>query len=259
MDLNLNDRRVLVTGASTGLGAAAAQQLALEGATVYINGRDQARLDKAAETIAEATTVKPHTLIGDMSKPDDVERVVAGVGDVDILVCNTGGPPPGQFLDMSAKQWNEAHDLLLGSATHLTRAALPSMIKNEWGRVIYITSVAVLQPIDNLILSNSYRSAVTGLCKTLSNNYAGHGVTFNTVCPGYTATERLSSLADSIAAEQNLSRHDVFQQFADNAPSGRLGQPDELAALITFLASDRAAYITGASIPVDGGLHRGLL
>ena len=147
----------------------------------------------------------------------------------------------------------------VGSATNLTRAALPSMIEKKWGRVIYITSVAVLQPIDNLILSNSYRAAVTGLCKTLSNNYAKHGVTFNTVCPGYTATERLDSLADSIAADSGLTRQDVFQQFANNTPSGRLGQPEELAALITFLASDRAAYITGSSIAVDGGLHRGLL
>jgi 3-oxoacyl-[acyl-carrier protein] reductase len=194
-----------------------------------------------------------------VSREADVERIVGEVGSVDILVVNTGGPPPGQFLDLTADQWREAAELLIGSATHLTRAALPSMIERKWGRVIYITSVAVLQPVDNLILSNSYRAGVTGLCKTLSNNYARHGITFNCVCPGYTLTERLHSLADSIASDTGKSQEEVLKQFAQTCPSGRLGHPDELAALITFLAGDKAAYITGASIPVDGGLHRGLL
>lgn len=259
MDLRLKDKNALVTGASAGLGAATALELVREGANVTINGRDRARLEEAARTIAETTGAKPRMSVGDVSKPGDVERVIGEADRIDILVCNTGGPPSGQFLDLPADHFSDAHDLLLGSATNLTRAVLPAMIEKKWGRVIYITSVAVLQPIDNLILSNSYRAAVTGLCKTLSNNYAKHGVTFNTVCPGYTATERLESLADAIAADQGITRQDVFQQFAEATPCSRLGQPDELAALITFLASDRAAYITGASIPVDGGLHRGLL
>lgn len=259
MDFGLKDKNVLVTGASSGLGAATAFELVSEGANVTINGRDKARLEEAARTIAEATGVEPRRVVGDVSKPEDVQRIVGEVNGIDILVCNTGGPPSGQFLDLSTDAWKQAHDLLLGSATNLTRAVLPSMIEKKWGRVIYITSVSVLQPIDNLMLSNSYRAAVTGLCKTLSNNYAKHGVTFNTVCPGYTATERLNSLADSIAANSGITRQDVFQQFADATPCSRLGQPDELAALIAFLAGDRAAYITGASIPVDGGLHRGLI
>ena len=259
MDLGLKDRNALVTGASAGLGAAAARQLVSEGAKVTINGRDQVRLEQTARKISDATGVEPRISVGDVSKPDNVVRIISEVDGIDILVCNTGGPPAGQFLEMSVAAWDEAHDLLLGSATNLTRAVLPSMIEKKWGRIIYITSVAVLQPIDNLLLSNSYRAAVTGLCKTLSNNYAKHGVTFNTVCPGFTATERLDSLADSIAADKGLKRQDIFQQFADTTPCARLGQPDELAALITFLASDRAAYITGTSIPVDGGLHRGLL
>lgn len=259
MDLRLKDKNALVTGASAGLGAATALELVREGANVTINGRDQVRLEEAAQTIADTTGAKPRMSVGDVSKPEDVNRIINEVGEVDILICNTGGPPSGQFLDLPADRFNDAHDLLLGSAANLTRAVLPAMIEKKWGRVIYITSVAVLQPIDNLILSNSYRAAVTGLCKTLSNNYAKHGVTFNTVCPGYTATERLNGMADSIAAEKSITRLDVFQQFADATPCARLGQPHELAALIAFLASDRAAYITGASIPVDGGLHRGLL
>jgi 3-oxoacyl-[acyl-carrier protein] reductase len=259
MDLQLKGKRALVTGASSGLGAAAAQSLAAEGAQVVINGRDQARLEQAAETIEKATGATPALHVGDVSKPDDVARIVGDLGHLDILVANTGGPPPGQFLDLTAEQWREAGELLIGSATHLTRAVLPGMIEKKWGRVIYITSVAVLQPVDTLILSNSYRAGVTGLCKTLSNNYARHGITFNCVCPGYTLTERLLSLADSIAADSGQSRQEVLDGFATACPSGRLGQPDELAALIAFLAGDNAAYITGTSIPVDGGLHRSLL
>ncbi len=259
MDLKLTDKRALVTGASAGLGAAAALQLAGEGAKVVINGRDKARLDSAADQIALETGSKPDTVVGDMAVPGDVARVVKEAGQVDILVCNTGGPPSGQFLDFTPEQWGQAHELLVGSAANLTRAVLPGMIERGWGRVIYITSVAVLQPVDNLILSNSYRAAVTGMCKTLSNNYAKHGITFNTVCPGYTATERLTGLADAVAADKGITRDEVFQQFAEAAPCGRLGRPDELASLVAFLAGDRAAYISGASIPVDGGLHRGLL
>ncbi len=259
MELGLKGKRALVTGASAGLGAAAATALAAEGAQVAINGRDQNRLEQAAQKIHVATGVQPTLHVGDVSSAVDVERITGEVGSIDILVANSGGPTPGQFLDLTAQQWSEAGDLLIGSATHLTRAVMPGMIEKNWGRVIYITSVAVLQPVDNLILSNSYRAGVTGLCKTLSNNYARHGITFNCVCPGYTATERLLSLADSIAAETGKTQQEVMDQFAAACPSARLGQPDELAALIAFLAGDRAAYITGTSIPVDGGLHRSLL
>jgi len=259
MDLQLSGKQALVTGASAGLGAAAALSLAAEGAKVAINSRDRGRLENAAQTIQIATGVTPGLHVGDVSSASDVTRIVGEVGPVDILVVNTGGPPPGQFLDLTPQRWNEAGELLIGAATHLTRAVLPGMIERKWGRVIYITSVAVLQPVDNLILSNSYRAGVTGLCKTLSNNYARHGITFNCVCPGYTLTERLRRLADSIAAGGGKTQQQVLDQFTLDCPSGRLGRPDELAALIAFLAGDKAAYITGASIPVDGGLHRSLL
>jgi len=259
MDLQLSGKRALVTGASAGLGAAAAASLAAEGAKVVINGRDQGRLEGAAEKIRKATNVTAELRVGDVSMPSDVERILADVGPVDILVANSGGPPPGQFLDLTAEQWDEAGQLLIGSASRLTRGVLPGMIERKWGRVIYITSIAVLQPVDNLILSNAYRAGVTGMCKTLSNNYAHHGITFNCVCPGYTLTERLYSLADSIASGDGRTQQEVLDGFAQACPARRLGQPDELAALISFLASDRAAYITGTSIPVDGGLHRGLL
>ena len=265
MDFGLKGKRVLVTGASAGLGAAAATALAAEGASVVINGRDQSRLETTAKKIESTTGVKPGLAVGDISKSADRVKVVNAAkeqlanGVIDILVSNTGGPPAGMFLDHSGDTWREAGHLLLESAVGLTRAILPGMIEQKWGRLIYITSVAVLQPIDDLILSNSYRSAVTGFCKTISNTYAKEGITANTVCPGYTATERLMSLAQTRAKAAGISPKEAIQGFISSIPAGRLGRPEELAALIAFLASDRAAYITGCSIPVDGGGHRGLL
>jgi 3-oxoacyl-[acyl-carrier protein] reductase len=265
MDLGLKGKRALVTGASAGLGAAAAMALAAEGVKIVINGRDQARLEAMAKKIEAATGVRPGLAVGDVSKSPDRVKVINAVkeqlpdGVIDILVSNTGGPPAGPFLDHSGETWREAGHLLLESAIGLTRAFLPGMIEQKRGRLIYITSVAVLQPIDDLILSNSFRAAVTGFSKTVSNTYAKHGITSNCVCPGYTATERLMSLAESRAKAGGITPQEALEGFVKAVPAGRLGQPDELASLITFLASERAAYITGCSIPVDGGVHRGLI
>jgi 3-oxoacyl-[acyl-carrier protein] reductase len=264
MDLGLTGKRVLVTGASAGLGAAAAMALAAEGAAVVINGRDLSRLETTAGKIESRTGAKPGLAVGDVSKSPDRVKVINSARDqlrdgvVDILVSNTGGPPPGAFLDQTGDTWREAGQLLVDSAVGMTRAFLPGMIEQNWGRLIYITSVAVLQPLDDLILSNSYRAAVTGFCKTISNNYAKHGITANCVCPGYTATERLMSLAESRAQAKGTTAKDELRAFSGQVPAGRLGRPEELAALIAFLASDQAAYITGSSIAVDGGVHRAL-
>ncbi len=265
MDFGLKGKRALITGASAGLGAAAALTLAAEGAQVIINGRDRARLEAAAKKIETATGVKPGIAIGDVANSTDRDKVIKAINDllpngrIDILVSNTGGPPAGAFLDHTSEVWDEAGKLLLESAVGLTRAFLPGMIDQKWGRLIYITSVAVLQPIDDLILSNSYRAAVTGFSKTVSNTYAKHGITANCVCPGYTATERLMGLAETRAKAAGITQQQALQRFVDAVPAGRLGRPDELASLITFLASDCAAYITGCSIPVDGGVYRGLV
>jgi 3-oxoacyl-[acyl-carrier protein] reductase len=265
MDLGLKGKRALVTGASAGLGAAAAMALASEGVQVVINGRDQTRLEAAATKIQTATGVRPGLAIGDVSKSPDRVKVINAAkellpyGAIDILVSNTGGPPAGAFLDHSGDVWREAGQLLMDSAIGLTRAFLPGMIEQKWGRLIYITSVAVLQPIDDLILSNSYRAAVTGFSKTVSNTYAKHGITANCVCPGYTATERLMSLAESRGKAAGITPQEAMQNFVNLVPARRLGRPDELASLVTFLSSDRAAYITGCSIPVDGGVYRGLI
>ena len=265
MDLGLKGKRALVTGASAGLGFACAEVLAAEGVELVINSRDPQRLEAAAGRIETGTGCKIGLAPGDLSVPGDRLNVINAArgqlrdGIVDILVSNTGGPPPGLFLDHSGDAWTRAGHLLLDSAVGLTRALLPAMIEQKWGRLIYVTSVAVLQPVNDLILSNSYRAAVTGFCKTLSNTYASDGITANTVCPGYTATERLSSLMESRAEAAGVSLEEMKEQFAAEVPVARLGRPEELAALVAFLASDKAAYISGTSIGVDGGLHRGLL
>ena len=259
MDLGLRGRRALVTGASAGLGAATAETLVAEGCETTIVSRSQKNLDRAAARIQDTTGVAPRTIVSDVSVAGEAERLTAELGAVDILVANTGGPPPGLFLEHPPERWQAAHDLLVGSAMSLTKAVLPSMMDHGWGRVVYITSVAVLQPIDDLILSNAYRAAVTGMCKTLANTYSKHGITFNCVCPGFTATERLQSLAEGRAEQAGVTAGEILKRFAGQTAVGRVGRPDELAALIAFLVGDRAAYITGASIPVDGGLYRGLL
>jgi len=259
MELGLKGKKALVTGASAGLGAAAALALAQEGVEVTINGRNLERLEKAGGRIQAVTGVKPQLAVGDVSKPEDVERIVQKAGIIDILISNAGGPPPGDLIDHPKERWLEAADLVLHSAINLTRAVIEEMKERRWGRLIYITSVGVLQPIDNLILSNTFRAGVTAFCKTISNNYAGHGITANCVCPGYTATERLSELAQKVAEASGKAADEIMSGFAASNPAGRVGKPEEPAALIAFLASEKAAYMTGTSIPVDGGLVKALI
>jgi len=261
MDLELKGKRTLVTGASAGLGAAAANALAAEGAEVIINSRSEERLIATAESIHAATGVRPQILAGDLSHESDLDMICeyASEAGLDILVSNTGGPPPGKLLDLGRKTWDNAFDLLLRPAVRLTRSVIEGMIERKYGRLIYITSVAVLQPVDDLMLSNTYRAGVTGFCKTVSNNHARFGITANCVCPGYTATKRLKDLAKKRAEAEGKSVDNVLAAFASLSPAGRLGRPEELASLIAFLASKRAAYITGCSIPVDGGANKALI
>ena len=264
MDFKLKGRTALVAGASAGLGAAIAETLVAEGTRVVINSRDLDKLSSCADKIEQATGTRPGMATGDLAEVSERSSVLASATDqlggrIDILVVNTGGPPPGLFLDLKSTDWDEAGKLLLASAVEMTRAVMPAMVKNNWGRLIYVTSIAVLQPVDTLVLSNSYRAAVTGFCKTISNTYAKHGLTANCVCPGYTATERLENLASNLAKQEGIGADEIMQRFADETAVGRVGQPEELAALVAFLASDRAAYISGCSIPVDGGLYRGLI
>lgn len=265
MDLGLFGKRALVTGASTGLGFATAQALASEGAEVIINSRNRERLELAAARIENSSGRKPTRIVGDLAVADDIARILASVTNtdgtpgIDIFVFNNGGPPAGTFDKQPIQNWEAGYRLILSSAVEMTRGLIDGMVKRGWGRLVYITSIAALQPVDDLILSNSFRAGVHGFCKTISNTYAKHGITANCVCPGYTATERLTELAEKRATASGATVEAQLQSFAQVVPVGRLGRPEELASLVTFLASDRAAFITGTSIPVDGGINRALL
>ncbi len=263
MDLKIRNKVTLVTGASSGLGFAAAMSLAEEGVNLAINSRSEENLQRAAEKIEKHTGIKPFLVVGDISENGIAEKIIKQtadkLGSIDILVSNCGGPPAGLFMQHDKETWGKSTDLTLYSAINLSRAVIPGMVEKKWGRIIFITSVAVKQPIDNLIISNCLRSGLTGFAKSISNEYASSGITVNTVCPGYTETERLKNLAQHQSEANGISTDEVYAGWTASIPAARLGQPEELAALITFLASEKASYITGTSIPVDGGHVRGLL
>jgi 3-oxoacyl-[acyl-carrier protein] reductase len=263
MDLGLTGRVALVGGSSRGLGLAVAVELAREGCALVICARDGAALETARASIIEQTGAEVLALPANLSDPEGVDVVASAAydayGHVDILINNTGGPPPGRFESHSPETWRTAVAQNLESVLNLTRAVLPAMKERRWGRIINITSAAVKQPVDNLILSNSIRAAVTGFARTLANEVAQHGITVNNVMPGFIDTERLDQLASHNAAHQGTDPATIRAQWEHEVPMARLGRPEELAALVTFLASTRASYITGSSIAVDGGRIRTLL
>ncbi|HEX4682296.1 MAG TPA: SDR family oxidoreductase [Gemmatimonadaceae bacterium] len=263
MDLGLRGKTALVAAASRGLGRAAAHELAAEGATLLICARGEDALEEARKTIMRETGSTVHAVAADLSTAAGIERVAAAaqasLGQIDILVNNAGGPPAGPFENHAWDVWERAVNLTLRSTVELTRAVLPGMRVRKWGRVINVTSIAVKQPVENLMLSNSVRSAVTGFARTLANEVATDGVTVNNILPGYTRTERVEELADANASKEGVTRRDIVARFEREIPMRRLGEPREFAALAAFLASERASYITGQSIAVDGGWIRALL
>jgi 3-oxoacyl-[acyl-carrier protein] reductase len=263
MDLGLGGKVALVTAASKGLGRAIAEELAAEGVEVGMCARGEEALEAARAEIQRRTSAKVYAFVADVSQREGIERATSAMldrfGRVDILVTNAGGPPAGPFEAHDWAVWQRAVDLTLRSAVELTRAVLPGMRERTWGRIINVTSIAVKQPVDNLILSNSVRSAVTGFARTLANEVATAGITVNNVIPGYTRTERVEELAAANAAKEGIAPRDVLARFEREIPMRRLGEPEEFAALAAFLASERASYITGQSIVVDGGWIRSLL
>ncbi|HEY2351854.1 MAG TPA: SDR family oxidoreductase [Candidatus Acidoferrum sp.] len=263
MDLGLKGRVAIVAAASSGLGFAAAQELSREGAEVAICARTASDLKTAAAKIQGVTGREVFYQAVDVTDAKAVASFVAAVetrfGRLDICITNSGGPPSKLFEDTGNEDWRAAIDQLLMSCVSFARETLPRMKKNKWGRLITITSYAVKQPVDGLLLSNSIRSAVTGLARTLANEYGPHGITVNNVCPGYTRTERLGDLAKAISARTGAHPAEVFAGWEKQIPAGRIGTPEEFAAVVAFLASERASYVNGASIAVDGGIVRSLL
>jgi len=262
MDLGIRDRGALVCGSTQGLGYAIASRLVAEGCRVVVNGRDAARARAAADRLREHAGGTVHGVAADVSDPAAVEALVAEaqdrLGAVDILVCNSGGPPSVLFADAQADQWQAALDVSLLSAIHLCRAAVPAMRAQRWGRVLFLTSVAAKQAVAGLIFSTTARAGVLGFAKSLADEVGPDGVTANVVCPGYMRTERLSELMTVRAERAGRPVADVTADLVRSVPLGRIGDPDELAAAVAFLASEPARYITGAVLQVDGGSIRSI-
>jgi 3-oxoacyl-[acyl-carrier protein] reductase len=254
-------RVALVCAASRGLGRASAEALARDGARVAICARGGPALADAAAAIdASGGEVLP--LEADLRRAEDITRVVEATvrkfGGLDILVTNSGGPPSGPFMALDESAWIDAIDALLLSVVRLCRAAIPHMQARGGGRIIHITSISVKQPIEGLVLSNALRSAVTSLAKTLSVELAPQKILVNCVAPGYTRTDRVVELAGQSAAREGTTPDVIEQRILAKIPMGRMGEPKEFGEVVAFLASPAASYVTGVTIPVDGGWTRGL-
>lgn len=263
MDLGLAGKVAVVAAASKGLGRACAEELAAEGARVLICARGADALQRTRMQIAEKTRADIIAMAADLATTEGIEAVATEAlrrfGRVDVLVNNAGGPPSGPFEQHPWEQWEKAIHLNLRATVELTRRLLPGMRERKWGRVINVTSIAVKQPVDGLMLSNSVRAAVTGWARTLANEVARDGITVNNVLPGYTRTDRVEQLNASRAAAEGVPVTEIQRRTEAQIPMRRLGEPREFGAMVAFLASDRASYITAQSIVVDGGWVRALL
>lgn len=263
MDLGLKNKVALVAAGSRGLGRAVAEELAVEGAALVLCAREPGTLAETAAAIADSTGAHVLAVPADVTEVDQITRVIESAnerfGRIDILVTNAGGPPAGRFEQITREQWEQASRLTLFSAIELARQVLPGMKERRWGRILNITSIAVKQPVENLMLSNSLRAGLTGFARTLANEVAADGVTVNNILPGYTRTERLDELAGMMAEKLGINADEFRGKWEQEIPMGRLGEPREFAALAAFLVSERASYITGTSIQVDGGWIRSLL
>ena len=263
MDLGLKGKVALVLAASKGLGRASAAALASEGALVTIGARDRQALEQAAQEIQRESGSRVLAVPTDVTKAEEIQAIVAATlrefGRIDILVNNAGGPPAGTFETFDDAQWQAAFELNLLSAVRMIRLVLPYMRKAGAGRIINIVSSSVKEPIEGLLLSNAIRPGVVGLAKTLAIELAPFNITVNNVCPGRILTDRLrqgSSMKNKIA--QGMSEAEALSELAKDIPMGRIGRPEELGALVAFLSSQQASYITGTTIQVDGGLIRSL-
>jgi len=255
MDLGIKGKVALIAAASQGLGFACACALAAEGVRIAICARNAERLAEAVHQIRKRSGAEVFAQATDVKNPEELRHFVAAVnqefGHVDICIANAGGPPAKPFRETTPEDWHAAVDANLMSTVHLAREVLPGMCDRQWGRFLTITSAAVKQPIEGLVLSNAVRAAVAGLTKTLANECGPFNVLVNNLCPGYTATARLESLA--------ADNPEIRERWLKQIPLGRFGTPEEFGAVAAFLCSEQAGYVTGVSLAIDGGLVRGLL
>jgi 3-oxoacyl-[acyl-carrier protein] reductase len=260
MDFGLSKRRALVGGASKGLGFAVAHALADEGCQVILCSRSQSELESARKLILAGgspgdVAIRPCDL-SDIGQVEQLANELKSQGGVDILVNNVGGPAPSSAEATQLTAWRQGFDQIFLGAAHLTQQLVPQMKGRQFGRIITITSLSVVEPIEFLAVSSAMRAAVTGFMKTLASEVAAHGVTVNTVMPGIIHTQRIENLRRAKAEREQSTLDAEMEKTRASIPMRRLGKPEELASLVAFLASERAAYITGANIPVDGGLKR---
>lgn len=257
MELGLKGKVVLITASSTGIGKAVSEAFAEEGCNIAICSRTKEKLIETSREIKNKFNIEPFWGVCDLNQQKDIENFYEAVknqfGKVDVLVNNCGGPVPGFFKDLTEDDWNNAFKQVLMSVVRFSHLVLPSMIEQEWGRIINITSVAVKQPVHNLMLSNSLRAGVTGFAKSLSNEFGIKNITVNNVAPGYTLTHRLYELAVNRAKTSGKSHEEILSEMAKDVPMNRLGGPEEIASAVVFLASQKASYITGTTLQVDGG------
>ena len=262
MDLGLKGRVALVAASSQGIGLATAEAFAAEGCRVAMCARNHKTLTAAAERIRQQHKAEVLAEAFDVTDPTAVTRFVAAVvakfGSIDICVTNAGGPPAKGFLAASLEDWQKAVDANFLSTVYFAREAIPHMQRKRWGRIITVTSITTKQPVTDLVLSNAVRAAVVGLVKSLANEFGKDGILVNNVGPGFTATDRLKELAKARSAATGRSEKDFLDGWAAEAPVKRLGEPRELADTIVWLASERASYITGQTVLVDGGMYKGL-
>jgi 3-oxoacyl-[acyl-carrier protein] reductase len=262
MDLGLKGRVGIVAASSRGIGRATAEAFAAEGCRVAMCARNAQRLQAAAEEIRQQHAAEVFCAAIDVTDPnavrDFVAAVVAKFGSADICVTNAGGPPAKGFLAANMEDWQKAVNANFLSTVYFAHEVIPHMQRRHWGRIITITSITTKQPVTDLVLSNAVRAAVVGLVKSLANEFGKDGILVNNVGPGFTATDRLKELAKAQAAKSGQPELAIFDAWTQDAPLKRLGEPREIAETIVWLASERASYITGQTLLVDGGMYKGL-
>lgn len=263
MDLGLKNRVAFIGGASAGLGRACATAFAREGCAVMLAARRADELERLAQQLATETGVKVSHTACDLATREGVQKAIdatlATFGRIDIVFTNIGGPPPGNFFDHDEPAWYAAFEQLLMSVVRICRLVIPHMKRQGWGRIINNTSISVKEPLDNLILSNVFRTAIVGLAKSLSRELAGHNILINNICPGFHATTRMEEIIKGRAKRAGVQYSEALATTLKDVPLGRLLNPEEFANMVVFLASERASGITGVSILVDGGMAKGLM
>ena len=261
LDLGLKGKVALVCASSHGLGFATAHRLALEGAAVVVCGRDAKAVDTARQRIAgdggKALGI-PVNLSDAGERVRLVKETEAGLGPIDICVLNTGGPPVGTFDTLTLNQWREAYGSLVETVVHLSQLVLPGMVAKKWGRVLAVTSFVTREPANLMVLSNSLRASVNGLMRTLANEYGPHGITVNSILPGYILTDRMQKVVRAQAEARGLPPDQALDPIANTAALRRVGRPEEFGNLAAFLVSEAASYVTGTAVTIDGGLSRGV-